>query len=373
MQLRRFRGRELPEVMRRVRDELGPDAVILHTRTAGRSGVLRFMGGVGVEVLAAVDTPGGPAATSPGPAAGPPPSTEPPSQTRRALAPPRPRGLEAGLAELRDLVVRLGGARVLPPELGPLYSRLVGAGVDESLTWAILAALPRVDAAGRLLVGAALTAALAERLTAMIRVAAPRGAERRGVVAMVGPTGSGKTTALAKLAARARVAGIPLALVSLDDGGLGAPSPLEAFARILQVPYTFAPAREDLARVVGTGGREHALFVDTPGVAPGDAAALAALRALLDVAAPTDLHLVLPATGKLADAQTAIQAFGALGETTLVWTRLDETCRHGEVLSASVDGGRPLAWFGTGRAVPGDLRPATARDLVDRVLGEEGP
>jgi flagellar biosynthesis protein FlhF len=380
MQLRRFRGKELPDVMRQIREELGPDAVILHTKQARPRGLLRFSGDAGVEVVAALDpTPEARHAAKTG-AEPSPPRDRPdrrPAPRRATPAPPArstrrtPQTVEEQIAELRELVVRLGGIRLLTPELVGLWERLVSAGVDESLAHATLSTLPRIDEDGRALGADTLIQALEERLVSMVPLAAPRVTDRAPVVAVVGPPGAGKTTTLAKLAARARITGVEVDLASFGDGLLGTASPLEAFATIIGATYVFASSPDDLAPLATDSSRTGTLLIDTPGISLGDQAGRAELETFLRSVAPTEVHLVLPATVKTADALAAIRAFRPLGVTSLVWTRMDETTSHGTVLSVSLEAACPLAWFGTGPDVPGDLEPASGADLVHRVLGVE--
>jgi flagellar biosynthesis protein FlhF len=126
-----------------------------------------------------------------------------------------------------------------------------------------------------------------------------------------------------------------------------------------------APARQR--------GRALAL-VDTPGVSARDGRGLAALAGLLGPCGASEIHLVLPATSKAADALVAVRAFAPLGVTHLLLSRMDETVSPGSLLSVSIEGGLPLSYFGVGREVPNDVQPATARELARRILhgGPEG-
>lgn len=381
MQIKRYKGRELPDVVRRIREDLGPDAVILHTRTLEPRGVLRFVGGAAVEVLAARDArPEAPAVGAGQPSeesasrrerphvAGAPDGAFAEASWPRAAAVPRSLRPDDPLADLRDLVLRLGGVRLLTPELIPLHERLVAAGVDDAFACAVLRALPRVDAEGRVLPPEALEAALREALASMVPAPRPPLADRAPVVALVGPPGAGKTTTLAKLAARARMAGTRVEIASLADGGLGAPSPLEPFAAIVGARYTHATRSADLEAAAARVGDRGMLLIDTPPLAAGDAAGTAQQAAMLRAARPTHVHLVLPATIKPTDAAAAVRACAPLGVTDLLWTRLDETATAGSVLGVTVEVELPPSYFGTGPEVPADLETATARGLVDRVL-----
>jgi flagellar biosynthesis protein FlhF len=108
--------------------------------------------------------------------------------------------------------------------------------------------------------------------------------------------------------------------------------------------------------------------VDTPGVSARDGRGLQELGGLLRSCRAKEVHLVLSATSKAADALAAVRPFAPLGTTHLLFSRLDETTSFGSLLGVSVESGLPLSYFGTGREVPNDIQPAAARELARRVL-----
>lgn len=372
MHLKWFKGRAMPDVVSQIKRELGPEAVILHSKSSRSWGPLKSMGGR-VEVLAAVDRrpEGGsersaisaparererererPAAESPRAAVA--------SSARVA---PAADGLGAEVAALRQLLVQFGGARLLPPALATFYERLVAAGVDAALAQQLLAEVP-APAKGES--RAALAKRVATALAAALAVAGPSSATR---VALVGPPGAGKTASVAKLAARAQLAGKRAGVMDLDGSGLGASNALEGFAAIAEVPYVAALDADAVAHALGRVPANRLTVIDTPGASPRDAAGIARLGDLVRAARAEEIHLVLPATMKTADALAAVRAFAAIGATHLLFTRLDETTSQGSVLAVGVESGLPLSHVGTGRDIPGDLAPASARAVVHSILG----
>jgi flagellar biosynthesis protein FlhF len=377
MQLKRFRGRHLPDVMRQIREELGPEAVILHTKHGPR-GLHRFLGGGGVEVLAAVDGPSAVtalASTEPASAAIPrasgplrPPAGAPRVSRRSTESRDSRDDIRAQLGELRALLLRLGGVSVVEAHLQPLYRRLVAAGIEDSLAFTLVSVLSAAVAGAEVSV-----AAVEGALRGLVQVDSPPLGLRSGVVALVGPSGAGKTTTLAKLAALAHLDGAAVQLISLDDGGLGAPSPLETFGTIMGAAHTTAQTPEEVARAAGAAARRGLVLVDSPGVSPRQPAAVADLHALLRAAGATEIHLVLPATTKMNDAMTAIETFSATQPSHLLFTHLDETAELGTLLSVGAAAGLPLSYLSTGREVPTDIERATIRTLVTRALqGDDG-
>jgi flagellar biosynthesis protein FlhF len=308
-----------------------------------------------VEVLAAVDRTGEAAR-----AAGPLPARAP-------AAPSDP--LRDDVAELRRLLIRRDGAGLLPPALAALWERLVAVGVEESLAFRLLAELPAALQDGPVPTPEALSGALVSALGRFVSFADPAPWPRTGLVAFVGPAGAGKTTTLAKVAAQSQLAGGRTEILDLDGTGLCGRGPLEALAGILRIPYSLTLTVEEVRAAAQRAPVPGLRLLDTPGVAPRDAASLAPLADLLRAAQPAEVHLVLPATSKTADALAAIRAFAPLGATHLAITRLDESVSPGSVLAIAAGGGLPLSYLATGRDVPSDLLAASAGEIGRRVFG----
>ena len=404
MHLRRFKGKELPEVVAQVRAELGPDAVILHTKTRPR-GMFRWLHGTGVEVVAAVDdtkpkakpmkppvhplsraaaqptvtipsverpwgawgTPGAPPLQSGvfGASAVEAPTSGGPDPHARS---PQLHDLKAEIAELRRVLLRFGGARGLPSPMAPVYTWLVEAGVPETLAYCILDELPPAEAGGSI---EAITAAVERRVAGMLRLAAAPATPTRGTIAFVGPTGAGKSTTLAKLAVRAHLEGCTPRVVSFDGMTPGTPAALDSIARLVGIRHEVATTPEALRAALDRPA--DLTLLDTPGLGRGDEAGIATLAALLHAARPTEIHAVIPATMKTEDALATLAALGALWISRIAFTKLDEAATFGSILAVAAESGLPLSYVTAGRDVPDDIHPATAPELARRILRRERP
>ena len=189
------------------------------------------------------------------------------------------------------------------------------------------------------------------------------------VVALVGPTGVGKTTTIAKLAAYAKLElKQKVALLTLDTFRIAAVDQLHQYAEILQVPLHVALTVEDLKSALRFYQDRTLVLIDTPGHSPKDAEMMAQLRRFLDELPDCEVHLVLSATTKPRDLADIAQRFESLKPTRLVFTKLDETSTLGPLLSTLVRVKRPLSYLGTGQEVPQDLEMATSRRLADLIL-----
>ena len=425
MQLRRFRGKALPEVVAQVRAELGPEAVILHTKESPR-GLSRFIHGRFVEVVAALDdhrhgtrtpvqqlmeraaavtvpreawtsdeaepprrsaaapeppTPrrawGAPPVAqlqAPGPAAftaWPTTSTPPVPAPAPALAPSLSlEPLKAEIAELRRVLLRFGGARGLPSTMAPVYTWLVNIGVEDSLAFRILDEIPAADTNGPATVEA-IAAAVERRVAGMLRVSAAAPTLTRGTIAFVGPTGAGKSTTLAKLAVRAHLEGHSPCVVSLDAMSPAPATPLEAIARMVGITHEVATTPAEVRSALDRPSELK--LIDTPGLGRTDEAGIAALAPLLHAARPSEVHFVMPATMKTDDALATLASFGPLWVTRLAFTKLDEASTFGSILGVAAESALPISYVTAGREMPDDIHPASAAELARRVLRRERP
>ena len=367
MHIKRYKGHRLPDVMRQVREDLGEEAVILHTKAGSSRGLRRLIGAATVEVVAAVDE----LAPSPGPA--PNVTGVRVERARIGVAIPPQLAMSADVAaellELRHLIMRTSGARALPSALAPLYDRLIGRGLDAVLSVRLLEGLVAQDASVTDDTGIDTVEA---RLAALIDVGDSVLPPRAATLAVVGPSGAGKTTVVAKLAVAAHVAALTPELLTLDGSTVGATTQLETLGRIIDAPCTVALTRREVAAALD-GPPSGPRLIDTPAVSVRDPDAVAALAELLRAAAPADVHLVLPATATRDDLLAMVRAFAPLRATHVLFTRLDEAAAPGTIVAAAHAAGRPLSFIGTGRDVTQDLDPAVARDVARRILHGDMP
>jgi flagellar biosynthesis protein FlhF len=187
------------------------------------------------------------------------------------------------------------------------------------------------------------------------------------VAALVGPAGAGKTASAAKLAALARQSlQRDVALVSLDVFRAGGADLLQRHASDLQAPVHVCITAEDLRAALSYYRDRALVLIDTPGLR--DAAEIERLAKLLDEARPTETHLVLSATSKPRDLAEMARRFERLGPGRLLFTKLDETCTYGPILSTLARVRKPLSYLGVGPGVPQDLELATSRRVADLIL-----
>lgn len=189
-----------------------------------------------------------------------------------------------------------------------------------------------------------------------------------GVIALVGPTGAGKTTTIAKLASRFAEAHAPrdVALVTTDTGRIGAREQLYGFGRQLGIAVHEANSGSDLTQLLERLKDYKLVLIDTAGLGPRDRA-LAAQLQWLRAASQIRTLLVLPANTSFGDMDEVVRRFSAANPQGVVLSKLDETGRFGTALSVAVDHRLPITWVTDGQDVPEDLHRATAANLVLRL------
>jgi flagellar biosynthesis protein FlhF len=197
----------------------------------------------------------------------------------------------------------------------------------------------------------------------------PRDGRPRTIV-FVGPTGVGKTTTLAKIAATLVLRDkLRVALVTADTYRISAVDQLRTYADILGARLEVAGDPGAMRDAMAACGDVDAILVDTPGRSQNDVDRLAELRAIVDAARPHETHLVLSGTASERVLLREAEAFSSLGPDRVVLTKLDEAVAFGMLVSVVRRIGRRISWVTTGQEVPRDIERATGSRLAGLVLG----
>lgn len=208
-----------------------------------------------------------------------------------------------------------------------------------------------------------------------IRLAGPiqlNPGERR-VVALIGPTGVGKTTTVAKLAAGFRIRSKRrVGLLTIDTFRIAAVQQLQAYAQIMDLPMSVVESADQMRGAIEGLGDVDLILIDTAGRSPKGDMNIEGLADLLRTAQPDETHLVISATSTAAVVRSAIDGFAAAGPTAAILTKLDETPYTAGVLSAITSSnqfaGIPVSYVTNGQHVPEDIAIATADRLTARLL-----
>lgn len=375
-----FRAATPRAALAKVKTALGPDAVILATREVGGG----LLSNPEVEIVAA---PGGPV-LRPAPRA----STPPPQRSVRIAAPSR-QELEAmfsapsagdgpslpaawkpvpGANPRAALALELEAATALTPTPGSGVSRvalrvlreLEDAGVAPMLARElVLEADAVVGARQPHLLREQVLQGLVRRMPA---VQPPWKRARRTVVCLVGATGTGKTTTLAKMAATARMDGRSVLLITTDTYRVGATDAFARYGDILGVRCMQARNREELVAALAQSSAYTLVLVDTAGRT--EPAAIQRQAALLENHTGLEVFLTVSAVGSHRDVAAACDRYAPLSPRGVIFTKLDEAAAVGGVFSAPLGDHMPLAGITNGQRIPEDLHPAEPLKLVERIL-----
>ena len=191
------------------------------------------------------------------------------------------------------------------------------------------------------------------------------------IIMVAGTTGVGKTTTLAKLAARygyTMPRAHSVALVNLDHYRVGATEQLKTYAEMMQIPFKNAYTDEEFVKVLEALKGIDVIFVDTAGASPFDIKKILQTTTFLaqEQSIGISVFLVVSATMKLCDIEEMYSHFSFLDPDGLIVTKLDETRHIGELLNFLIHCPTPIAYFTIGQEVPNDLEVASALYLIER-------
>src|ERR1700690_1848539 len=376
-----FRGRNVVEAHRAALERLGPEAVVLTTRSVSRPGIGGWFGASDIEL----------AATLPDSTRGAGPAVEPqvhfaPGAYATATASPKSPSdvaalraeLKGDLRSLKTMLAKSGDSGDLAEEIAQLrelVEGLAGAKPGRDKVAVVLRALgiegPAVQAIGRALKGKEYgEAALREELARILQTAAWPLEGGRVMIAVIGPSGVGKTTTAAKLAARARIDGKTVTLVGCDSFRVGAAEQLACYADLMGAELATAHTSDELREIVDSA-RTDVVIVDTSGRPPtADGVELAlAPRRSSQKASPRRRQVLLcvPAALRANDAARIVRRYGALAPTSVAVTKIDETDAPAGIVHVSWASKLPVSVMCFGQRVPEDIAPATVGALVDYV------
>ncbi|MCA8942680.1 MAG: hypothetical protein KDB80_09005 [Planctomycetes bacterium] len=250
----------------------------------------------------------------------------------------------------------------------PLAKRATRFGISDNVLRAVEKALIGTQVRVDRVDDPALPRVAAKVMQALVKTSATPSAH---VTAFVGPTGVGKTTTLAKIAANAlRDAGESVAIVTIDTYRMAAVEQLRALAEMLDVPFEVALTPIDLKRIVAQFESVDRVLIDTTGRSPFDQRALHTLRATLKTCKP-HVELCLAANSRRSDAAAVYDGFRTVGCDSVILTKWDETRTPGEALSFAIEHALPLSHVTLGQEIPDDIVAADAAALTASALAAD--
>jgi len=400
MDVKTFRANSMQQALRMVRDELGPEAAVLHTRQLG-GGVLRWLTGRRIEVTASasVQVPSrlpeevsgidlardfSDRDASHGSAAGA--DDHGVYDDKGVYAAPQTfdyrakfrDDLQGQIADLHSMVEDLcrrhasSHERDMPEALFELFTDLIDAELSEELARDLVDRLRRgaADLEDPVLLKARAARMIEDEMHVCGAIPITPGHCR--TVALVGPTGVGKTTTIAKLAANFRLREKRrVGLITVDTYRIAAVEQLRTYADIIDLPMEVVSTPREMRQAVARLSDMELILMDTAGRSPRDEVKIQELKSMLTEAQPDEVHLVLSSSAASSQLVKTAERFAEVGTTALLLTKLDETTGLGNVLPLLRTSGLPLSYVTNGQNVPDDIQAADAKQLAQTVLGLE--
>ena len=267
------------------------------------------------------------------------------------------------------------GAPDLPRELQDAFEQLVINGVDKRYAWSLIKQVGFELGQDRVGNSEAILDQLAQEIMESTQVQSalsgiqPDNGKGPSVIALVGPTGVGKTTTVAKIASEAiHRRNLKVGLINVDSHKVGAFDQLGTYAKILSVPFRSAASIEDLKSAIGDFQNLDLIIVDTTGRSQRDPNALKEMQEMLQSVPEMRTQLVLSATTRDAELYDMASRFALFRPQGIIMSKLDEATLHGSVYNVSQKVKLPLLYFTTGQRVPEDIEEATRERVVSLVM-----
>ncbi|GEN54128.1 flagellar biosynthesis protein FlhF [Halobacillus faecis] len=360
MRVKKFQAATMPEAMKKVRAELGTDAVILNSKVKKSGGFLGLFKKEFTEVIAAID-----------------PSEEhqqmtavaakPEERHEKPVTPVNPnREIMEELKNLRSLIQNPKEA--YPEKLEMAYQFLLGQEISEGVAGNVME---------RLLEKGGSFDDLAE-IENLLRMELYESMKQKGFgkpafdkkfIHLVGPTGVGKTTTLAKLAADAALNHqLKVGFITTDTYRIAAIDQLKTYAKILDIPLEVAYTMEDYKKAKKRFQDFDLVLVDTAGRNFRDPAYIQELQKMIDFEEESDNFLVLGLTSKFTDMSEIFAQFKDIPIHQLIFTKVDETARKGNAVNMVLTHHVGVAYLTDGQNVPDDIKTASAMGLAREVM-----
>jgi flagellar biosynthesis protein FlhF len=377
MQIKRFEAKDMTTALRLIKDELGPDAVILSARNIKKTKpILDLTKSGGVEVTAAVDayhlTSALNSASYAGGINGYRRNMPVNGSKKRAL-----RGTVGSRVKTQTHCRQDDhGRNRVQSENGSvcadIFQHLLSQEVNREIANEITDILTEQYLGNRFETMAELISEISNILklkisNTQVRLRAPSNSR---VMTLIGPTGVGKTTTVAKLAAKHAIElKKKVALISLDSYRIGAAEQLKIYARAIAIPIKTVTTVSGFKAALNEFRKFDLILVDTPGFNPGKQTEIDDLKAYLEGNVSTGIHLVLSAGTKESDLFNTFKRLNTLAVQNFIFTKLDESHTYGNLINFLIKHKLPLSFLTNGREVPGSIESGSLERIVECVFG----
>lgn len=361
MKVKKYEAQSMQEALLKIKADLGPNAVIFHTRKIIKGGIFGLFGREKIEVLASGDT-----------------STFSNDNIMQDVQ-EKFKALQGELKEIKNfiyLLVKQVRAEKTTPHFPPPYQdwflKLLKNEVEEKLSTKIIQEAQEECPNPNDL--SLIRSKIVQKITKTFGEAKPikiKEGEQK-IIALIGPTGVGKTTTIAKLAAIFNLREQKkVALLTADTYRIAALEQLVRYAEIMRIPFEIIFSPWELKEGIKKHQDKDLILIDTAGRSQKDTKKVQELNDFIEAAQPSEIHLVLSATTKYNDLLDIYERFSVVPINILLFTKLDETTSFGGMLNVVSRVNKPLSYLTTGQNVPQDIEEANPEKLANLILGGE--
>ncbi len=365
MRIKTYEADTMQDAMDQIKQDLGPNALILNTRQVTKS--VKWFGLAKkhiIEVVAGIATPKRTA-----------------SESSSALVPVPTIDSPADQSEdsvVEGKTVEAIALRNIRSALDDVYQHQIERGVNKELSQRLVYILDDIISNAishnRKLETKTIRQDFNDRLSQVIQVSGgvDFNVEEQQVIALVGPTGVGKTTTVAKLAAVFSVLNYKtVGLISIDAYRIAAYDQLKTYAEIIGLPVELALSPQGARDAIDKFADQDIIIVDSVGRSPNHQIHMAELRGYMQVIRPTEVHLTVSASVKFEDLVRIVDRYKTLDVSRIIFTKLDETVALDTVVNGAYYTKYPISYLGVGQTVPDDLEVADIEKMSNFLLAKQ--
>ena len=250
---------------------------------------------------------------------------------------------------------------LFPGPPSKIYYHLVANGVSRERAYKLVTTIDKIDSFDNTF------KFVEETIIKSIPVSSKK--KKRGVIAFIGPTGVGKTTTLAKLAAHyAMSEKLGIGLISADTYRIAAAEQLKTYAKIMGLPIKVVSEKEEFKQALSRFSDKDLVLVDTPGKSRNDEGYMEKLRDFLNVGVPVETNLLLSLTSSRENMLDASARFGMINYDNIIFTKVDEATGFGSMYDVIDHVGKPISYLTNGQNVPNDIEDANPGRIARLIM-----
>lgn len=385
MKIKKYLADDFQTAIQRAKREMGRDAIILNSRQINTKGIFGLFAKKKVEITVAIDddlrletdhlrrpVPDKVSNSTIKPSVAPAAAM---MNASEVLVMEEINKMQEIMADIKNKMYEVEMIKGFHEPVQEIYNLLINNHVDKAIALTIASSVENRLPSGKIVDGNWVQEVSLHTLQEFVNEVQPIVVEKNRqarVVVLVGPTGVGKTTTIAKLAANFTFADAHrTAFITLDTYRISAAEQLRTFAEIIGIPIKVVFSPSDLEEAIQSFIDRDIIFIDTAGRSPYNNEQMDELQQFIDAARPDETILVLSVNTESDDLIRIYERFNTIGVNKLIFTKLDETTRYGQLLNVFNQIKTPLAYFTTGQSVPDDIEVPDAQNIARMLLRKE--